>query len=67
MRRWWHVLLSVKNKHKKQSFKPSTLTKHDVIDGVSMHLFLVEARGEQFDVSSTTVDALLVFHCELDD
>lgn len=67
MRRRWHVQLSVKNKHKKQSFKLSTLTKHDVIDGVSVHFLLVEARGEQFDVSSTTVNALLVFHCELDD
>lgn len=61
------MLLSLKNKHKKQSLKPSTLTKHDVVDGVSVHLLLVEARGEQFDVSSTTVDVLLVFHRELDD
>lgn len=32
-----------------------------------MHVLLVEFRGEQFDVSSSTVDALLVFHGELDD
>lgn len=43
------------------------LTKHDVVGGVSVHVLLVEFRGEQFDVSSATVDALLVFDGELDD
>lgn len=32
-----------------------------------MHVLLVEVRGEQFNVASTTVYALLVFHSELDD
>lgn len=32
-----------------------------------MHVLLVELRGEQLDVSAATVDALLVFHSELDD
>ncbi len=32
-----------------------------------MHVFLVEAGGKKFDVASTTVDALLMFHGELDD
>lgn len=30
-----------------------------------MHILLVEAGGEQFNVTSTTVDALLMFDCEL--
>lgn len=46
--------------------KRSTLTKHDVVDRVSIQVLLVEARGEQLDVASATVDALLVFHSELD-
>lgn len=45
----------------------SKLTKHDVVDGVSMHVLLVEARGEQFNIASTTVNALLVLHSELND
>lgn len=32
-----------------------------------MHLLLVEARGEQLDVASPAVDALLVLDGELDD
>lgn len=32
-----------------------------------MHVLLVEAGGEQLDVASATVDALLVLHGELDD
>lgn len=32
-----------------------------------MHVLLVEVRGKQLNVASTTVDALLVFHSELDD
>lgn len=32
-----------------------------------MHVLLVEARGKQFNVASTTVNALLMFHRELDD
>lgn len=47
------------------SFGP--LTKHDVVDRVSMHVLLVELGGKQFNVASTTVDALLVFHGELYD
>lgn len=47
--------------------KLSTLTEHDVVDRVSVHVFLVEVRGEQFNVASTTVNALLVFHSKLDD
>lgn len=43
------------------------LTKHDVVGGVPMHAFLVQARREEFDVSSTTVNVLLVFHSKLDD
>lgn len=43
------------------------LTEHDVVDGVSVHVLLFEFRGKQFDVASATVDALLVFHGELDD
>lgn len=42
------------------------LTKHDIIRGVSMHIFLFEVWWEKFDVASTTVDALLVFYSELD-
>ena len=32
-----------------------------------MHIFLVEVRWEQFDVSTTTVNALFMFHSELND
>lgn len=32
-----------------------------------MHVLLVEVGREQFDVATTTVDALLVFYGELDD
>lgn len=32
-----------------------------------MHVLLVEARGEQLNVASATVNALLMFHGELDD
>lgn len=45
----------------------STLTEHDVVDRVSMHVLLVQARGEEFNVASTTVNVLLMFHGELDD
>lgn len=32
-----------------------------------MHVLLVEVGGEQLDVASTAVDALLMLHSELDD
>lgn len=44
----------------------SSLTEHEVVDRVSVHLLLVEAGGEQLDVAPPTVDALLVLHAELD-
>lgn len=43
------------------------LTEHDVVDGVSVHVLLFEFRGKKFDVASATVNALLVFHSELND
>ena len=43
------------------------LTKHDVVDRVSVQFLLTEAGWEQLDVTSSTVDALLVFDGELDD
>lgn len=52
---------------KSHQMKLCTLTKHDVVDGVPMHVFLVEVRGEQFNVAPATVNALLMFHTELDD
>ncbi len=42
------------------------LTKHDIISGVSMYIFLFEVWWEKFDVASTTVNALLMFYSELD-
>lgn len=47
--------------------KLSTLTKHDVVDGVPMHFILFHVRGEQFDVASATVNALLMFYSQLED
>ncbi|RUS71971.1 hypothetical protein EGW08_020264, partial [Elysia chlorotica] len=41
-------------------------TKHDVVRTLSMHFGLVKIAGEHFDVSSSTVDILFMFHCELD-
>lgn len=41
-------------------------TEHDVVVRVSMHVCLVEVRGEQLDVASPAVDVLLVLHSELD-
>lgn len=49
------------------SQRASTLTKHDIVSGVSVHVLLVQVRREEFDVAATTVDFLLVLHGELDD
>lgn len=43
------------------------LTKHYVVDRISVHVLLVEVGGEQLNVAAATVDALLVLHGELDD
>lgn len=41
-------------------------TEHDVILGVSVHVGLVEISREDFNVSASAVDLLLVFDGELD-
>lgn len=41
-------------------------TEHDVVLRVSVHLRLVQVRGEDFDVAAAAVDVLLVLHRELD-
>ena len=37
--------------------------KHDVVRRVAVHTGLVEIRGKYFDVTTTTIDVLLVFYC----
>lgn len=51
---------------RRQTTSP-VLTKHDVVDWVSVHFLLVDVGGEQLDVAAAAVDALLVLHGELDD
>lgn len=50
-----------------ESQQPSGLTKHDIVGGVSVHVLLVQARREEFDVAATAVNFLLVLNGELDD
>lgn len=45
----------------------SVLTKHDVVDRVSVHVLLVDVGGEQLNVAAAAVDALFMLHGELDD
>lgn len=50
-----------------QQTTPPVLTKHDVVNRVAMHVLLVDVGGEQFNVATAAVDALLVLHGKLDD
>lgn len=50
-----------------QQTTPPVLTKHDVVNRVSMHVLLVDVGGEQLNVTTAAVDALLVLHSKLDD
>lgn len=50
-----------------QQTTPPVLTKHDVVNRVSVHVLLVDVGGEQLNVAATAVDALLVLHGKLDD
>ena len=43
------------------------LTKHDVILGVSVQITLVDIRGEDLDVATSTVNLLLMLDSELND
>lgn len=51
----------------RQQTTSPVLTKHDVVDRVSVHVLLVDVGGEQLNVAAAAVDALLVLHGELDD
>lgn len=51
----------------RQETASPVLTKHDVVDRVSVHVLLVDVGGEQLNVAAAAVDALLVLHGELDD
>ena len=44
-----------------------SLTEHDEVWRISMHVILSKATVENLGVTTTTVDILFVFYCELED
>ena len=49
------------------SWSTDVRSEHDIVRGVSVHVSLVKLTVEQLDVSTTTVNVLLVLNSELDD
>merc|ERR1719206_1243817 len=49
------------------SWSTDVRSEHDIVRGVSVHVSLIKLTVEQLDVSTTTVNVLLVLNSELDD
>lgn len=49
------------------AIKKNLLTEHNIIRAFSVHLFLIQVRGEQFHIATTTVNILFMFYGKLND
>lgn len=51
---------------KKEDKLKSRRTKHDVVLRISVHIGMAEVSREDFDVATSAINLLFVFHSELD-